>query len=67
MNMRAWFFAQKGKKVDLLLRRKREGERDWHEIGIVEEANDDFVAIEKGGRSNFVPYHAIDRFRVHEE
>ena len=67
MNMRAWFFAQKGNKVDLLLRRKREGERDWHEIGIVEAANDDFVAIEKGGRSNLIPYHAIDRFRIHEE
>lgn len=67
MNMRAWFFAQKGNKVDLLLRRKREGGRDWHEIGIVEAANDDFVAIEKGGRSNLIPYHAIDRFRIHEE
>ncbi|MHC4135235.1 MAG: hypothetical protein ACYTDU_03445 [Planctomycetota bacterium] len=67
MNMRAWFFAQKGNKVDLLLRRKREGERDWHEIGIVEAANEDFVAIEKGGRSNLIPYHAIDRFRTHEE
>lgn len=67
MNMRAWFFAQKGKKVDLLLRRKREGERDWHEIGVVEEANDDFVSIEKGGRSNLIPFHAIDRFRIHEE
>ena len=54
-------------QVDLLVRRKREGERDWHEIGVVEEANEDFVAIEKGGRSNHIPFHAIDRFRTHDE
>ena len=67
MNMRGWFFAQKGKKVELLLHRTRDEGQDWKEIGVVEGANEDFVGLEKGGRENCVPYHAIDRFRVHEE
>ncbi|MHC4550842.1 MAG: hypothetical protein ACYTEZ_18965 [Planctomycetota bacterium] len=67
MNMRAWFFAQKGNKVELLLHRKRDADRDWKEIGIVEAANEDFVALEKAGRENCIPYRAIDRFRAHDE